>query len=68
MLTVGEVAQACGVNSQHITNLIETGDLVAIDFRTSRPRPGMGEHKTARQLLRIPASALDAFISRRRTV
>ena len=69
LLTVGEVATACGVDNQHITNLVESGDLVAIDLRTSRPaRPGTVKHKSTRQLLRIPTSALDALIARRTTV
>ena len=70
MLTVGEVAVACGVDNQHITNLVESGDLVAIDLRTSRPaRQGKkAKHKSVRQLLRIPTSAFDALISARATV
>ena len=69
MLTVGEVAAACGVDNQHITNLVESGDLVAIDLRTSRPaRRGKSKHKSVRQLLRIPTSAFDALINARATV
>jgi len=69
MLTVGEIATACGVDNQHITSLVESGDLVAIDLRTSRPaRTGKSKHKSIRQLLRIPASAFDALISARASV
>jgi len=70
MLTVAEVAQACGVDKQTITNLIECGDMVAIDMRTSKPaRPSdlKKEHKSVRQWLRIPTSAYDAFINNRKT-
>jgi len=70
MLTVGEVAAACGVDNQHITNLVESGDLVAIDLRTSRParQDKKAKHKSTCQLLRIPTSAFDALISARATV
>ena len=71
MLTVGQVASACGVDCQHITNLIESGDLLAVDLRTSRPvssGKANRKHKSFRQLLRVPASALDDLLSRRRTV
>ena len=71
MLTVGEVATACGVDNQHVTNLIESGDLLAIDMRTSkpaRPQKGKKKHKSFRQLLRIPASAFDDLVARRNTV
>lgn len=74
MLTVLEVAQACGVNPQTITNLIECGDLVAVDMRTSKPaKPSdlapeaEAKHKSFRQWLRIPTSSYDAFIASRTT-
>ncbi len=70
MLTIAEVAQACGVDKQTITNLVEVGDMVAIDMRTSKPaKPSDGEadskHKSVRQWLRIPTSSYDAFINSR---
>jgi len=68
MLTVGEVAIACGVDKQHITNLVECGDLVAIDLRTSRPARQEKKHRSIRQLLRIPVSAFEALINARATV
>ena len=71
MLKVGEVAAACGVDNQHITNLVESGDLLAIDLRTSKPahpRRGQKKHKSFRQLLRIPSSAFDDLVARRNTV
>jgi len=70
MLTVAEVANACGVDKQHITNLIEVGDLVAVDLRTTKPaRPTdvKAQHKSIRQWLRIPTSAYDALITARKT-
>lgn len=69
MLTVAEIANACGVDKQHITNLIEVGDLVAIDLRTSKPaKPSelKAEHKSVRQWLRVPVSSYDAFINSRK--
>ena len=68
MLTVAEVANACGVDKQTITNLIECGDMLAVDLRTTRPaRPTdvKAEHKSIRQWLRIPTSSYDAFINSR---
>jgi hypothetical protein len=68
MLTVGEVARACGVDKQHVTNLVEVGDLVAIDLRTSKPaKPSdvTAQHKSVRQWLRIPTTAYDALITTR---
>jgi len=69
MLTVAEVANACGVDKQTITNLIECGDMVAIDMRTTKPaKPSevKKEHKSIRQWLRIPTSSYDAFINDRK--
>lgn len=71
MLTVAEVAHACGVDKQHITNLIEVGDLLAIDLRTTKPaKPSQlkQEHKSIRQWLRIPTSAYDALVNARKTL
>jgi hypothetical protein len=71
MLTVAEVAHACGVDKQHITNLIEVGDLLAIDLRTTKPaKPSelKAKHKSIRQWLRIPTSAYDALITARKTL
>jgi len=71
MLTVAEVAHACGVDKQTITNLVECGDMLAVDLRTSKPaRPTdvKAEHKSIRQWLRIPTSSYDAFINSRTTV
>lgn len=62
LLTVREVAAAWSVDDQHVTNMIECGDLLAIDLRTSRPaRPAelKQQHKSIRQLLRIPTAEFD---------
>jgi len=71
MLTIRQVAEAIGVDCQHVTNLVESGDLTAVDLRTSK-RVNCGKaprkHKSFRQLLRVPASALDDLLARRRTV
>ena len=71
MLTVAEVAHACGVDKQHIANLIEVGDLVAIDLRTTKPaKPSeiKAAHKSIRQWLRIPTTAYDALVTSRATL
>lgn len=71
MVTIRQVADACGVDCQHVTNLIESGDLLAVDLRTSRPvssGKSRRKHKSFRQLLRVPTSALDDLLARRRTV
>ena len=66
MLSLQEVANAAGLTTAHLVNMIDAGDLVAIDMRTSRPPTG--EHKTSRRWLRIPVSAYDTLIRSRSTL
>ena len=68
LLTVGEIAAAWGVDRQHVTNLIECGDLAAINLRTSKPaKPSelKAEHVSIRQWLRIPVAEYDRFLHSR---
>lgn len=68
MLNIGEVAKAWGVDNEHVKRLIECGDLIAVDLRTSKPaKPSeiKKEHRSYRQWLRIPTSAFDEFTKSR---
>ena len=67
LLTVAEVAQAWGVSIQHVINLIEVGDLAAIDIRTSKPVAPGTTHKMARAHYRVPVSEYDKFVTNRDT-
>lgn len=66
LLRVGEIAEAWGVDEQHIRRLIECGDLAAIDLRTSKPANlTAANHKSFRQWLRIPVAEFDRFTKSR---
>lgn len=76
VLTIQEVAKAWAVDEQHVRNLIECGDLRAIDFRTNAPAKPSDiasedsgkanrKHRSVRQWLRIPVSAYDDFLKKR---
>jgi hypothetical protein len=68
MLTLTEVAAAWRVDLQHVKNLVECGDMVAIDLKTSKPaKPSelKTEHRSFRQWLRIPTSEHDRFLKER---
>lgn len=72
LLTVGEVADAWGATLKHVLNLVEVGDLTAVDLRSSKPvakedLEKMKEHKSVRRTLRIPVSAYDEFIRKNST-
>jgi len=70
-LTVSEVAKVLGVDNQHVTNLVESGDLLAVDFRTSKPASAgrrTAKHKSFRRVLRIPVEACEDLINARKTV
>lgn len=54
-LKVPEVARRIGCTAEHVVNLIERGELVAVDI-------SVGE----RAMYRIAPAELDAFIARRR--
>ena len=67
MLLLSEVRDAWRCSLQHVINLIESGDLIAVDIRTSNPvtkeeAGKMKNHKSFRRWLRVPVSAYDAFI------
>ncbi|MEI6034505.1 MAG: hypothetical protein WCS65_09525 [Verrucomicrobiae bacterium] len=71
MITIQEFAHACHLDPQTVANLIECGDLVAVDLRTSKPaKPSelRAQHKSVRQWIRIPTSSYDDFMKRRATV
>lgn len=76
-ITVAEFAEPAGLTIQHVLDLIEEGELAAVDFRgkvrtddDSFPaaKPSQMGNKTARRCLRIPVAAYDAFIKRRSTL
>lgn len=69
LLIIAEVAEALKCTQQHVLDLVEEGQLVAVDIRgklagaTAKPSD-MG-NKSARRCLRIPVSAYDTFIKAR---
>ncbi len=64
-LYVGEVARALGITDNQVIVHIEAGDLEAVDISRSSKLVG-AKGKTPRTHWRIPVSAYDAFIARRR--
>jgi len=74
LLSITEVADALGVTDQHIKNLIECGDLIATDVRSSTKGTKPSDlkdkddrHQSVRQWLRIPVSEFDRFLQSRAT-
>jgi hypothetical protein len=69
MLSLGEISRVSGLSIQHLHNLIDAGDLTALDLRTSRPPgPPDAQHKSTRRWLRVPVSAYDDLIRTRSTL
>ncbi len=69
VLYVKEVARALDIVEQHVHNLIEIGELAAINVG-SAPRSELNPRgsKIARNYWRIPVSALETFVEARKTV
>lgn len=67
-LLIAEVADALRCTVQHVLDLVEEGDLRAVDIRgriQGEARPSDFGRRDARRCLRIPVSAYDDFIRRR---
>ncbi|PTX93358.1 hypothetical protein DB345_17270 [Spartobacteria bacterium LR76] len=65
LLTINEVAEAWKVDPQHVTNMIDCGDLRAIDLRTQKPPTGRKKHKSFRRVIRIPVGEFDRVTKER---
>jgi hypothetical protein len=68
-LLVAEIAETLRCTEQHVLNLCELGNLIAIDIRTGREaKPSeYAKSRSARRCLRIPVSSYDAFVQTRTT-
>lgn len=66
MLLIAEVAAAWKCTEQHVLDLVEEGQLVAVDIRGAvAKKPSEMGNKTARRCLRIPVSSYDHFVKER---
>lgn len=68
-LRVAEVAAQLEITEQHVVDLITSGQLLGVDTSSGLKNANNPTgNKTARSYWRIPVSAFDEFIARRKSV
>ena len=66
-LYVTEVSRALGMAENQVIDLIESGELEAVNIASKLQAEGhSGGSKTTRRYWRVPVSAYDVFIARRK--
>lgn len=68
-LYVSEVCKALSMSENQVIDLIESGQLAAVDISSGLKKDGIKNgNKTPRAYWRIPVSAFDAFVNARKNL